>query len=93
MKFLRALVDLWVSVVRSTWRAFLVFGGLVLAAVIVQLYRGDFADKRYDEIVDDVAIAAVLMFGVSFLTSLIFHFQVWRNRNRKWPGGGGPKTG
>ena len=93
MKFLRAPVDLWVSVVRSTWRAFLVFGGLVLAAVIVQLYRGDFADKRYDEIVDDVAIAAVLMFGVSFLTSLIYHFQVWRNRNRKWPGGSGPKTG
>jgi|TARA_Y100001947_G_C10237459_1_gene260163 hypothetical protein len=93
LKFLRAPVDLWVSVVRSTWRAFLIFGGLVLAAVIVQLYRGDFADKRYDEIVDDVAIAAVLMFGVSFLTSLIFHFQVWRNRNRKWPGGGGPKTG
>lgn len=92
MKFLRASVDLWVSVVRSTWRAFMVFGGLVLAAVVVQLYRGDFADKEYEEIVDDVAIAAVLMFGVSFLTSLIYHWQVWRNRNRKWPGGGGPRT-
>ena len=91
MKVLRALVDLWVSVVRSTWRAFLVFGGLVFAAVVVQLYRGDFADKQYEDIVDDVAIAAVLMFGASFLTSLIYHWQIWRNRNRKWPGGGGPR--
>lgn len=97
MKFVRALIDGWVSLVHSTWRAFLVFGGLIFLAAAYQSYTGAFAGKRFDQVVDDIAIGLILMFLASFVTAILYHWSVWRNRdrprrrNRYWPGGGGPR--
>lgn len=87
MKFLATVLDKWASVVRSTWRAFAVFQILVVLAVIYQVKSGDFEGMDFAEIVDDVVIAVVLMFVAAFVTSLIYHYSVWRNG--RWPGGGG----
>lgn len=81
---------MWVSIIRSTWRAYPVFMILWVIAVVYQFATGRFADKSWIEIIRDVGIAACLLYLVAFITSLIYHYQVWRNS--RWPGGGGPRN-
>ena len=89
MKILAALFDGWASLCIQAWRAFLVFGGLVVVAAVVLWRKGEYDGLSSAEIADDVMVGLALMFVASFITSIIYHASVWRRQNRRWPGGGG----
>lgn len=89
MRFLTALLDGWASLCFQAWRAFLVFGGLVVVAALVLWRKGEYDGLSFADIADDVLVGLALMFVASFITSIIYHASVWRKQDRPWPGGGG----
>ena len=89
MSFGRGLLRGWRAIVRSTWRAYMVLGALAAVAILVQALSGEYNDKSWNRIFYDAAIALGLTFFASFITALIFHYQV--RRNTRWPGGGGTR--
>ena len=79
----------WQSIVRNTWRAFMIFGGAVCIAILLRSYGGHYRQASWMDIGQEFGGALGLMFFVSFFVSLAYHWQV--RRNSRWPGGGGPR--
>ena len=82
------LIEGWDLILRSTWRAFLVFSIPLVLAILYQFKSGAFAEMGRAAALADAATAALLLFLASFITALIFHSVV--RRNSRGSDGDGP---
>ena len=89
MSFGRSLWNGWRDIVRSTWRAYMVFGSLAVVAILFQTLSGEYNGRSWNGIFYDAGVALGLTFLAFVITALIFHYQV--RRNTRWPGGGGKR--
>ena len=90
MSRIRKVADGWSAIVRSTWRAYAVFCGAGVIAVLLRFRGGVYAEASNREVMEEIGVAAILMFVAAFVTALVFHYQL--RRNSRWPGGGGRRN-
>ena len=61
-----------------------------MIAVLLRFRAGEYAEASNREVMEEIGMAAILMFVAAFVTALVFHYQL--RRNSRWPGGGGRRN-